>query len=135
MDISASCPIYVAVKKAAYNERVSLPGVDLNRVDHKRVDIDAIRLDNGHVVPVNGEREVRVTRNADKPHTVPVRTSVSGFTEWHPALCSPLAVLDSNDRQRRGRAAGIAAETIDECGVGCTGSRKKNYVRRWVCRL
>ena len=61
MDISASCPIYVAVKKAAYNERVSLPGVDLNRVDHKRVDIDAIRLDNGHVVPVDGEREVRVT--------------------------------------------------------------------------
>jgi hypothetical protein len=46
---------------------------NLDVVHGVRLGVDAVDLDNGHVVTVDGERIVRVARDGDNPETVPAR--------------------------------------------------------------
>ena len=48
--------------EATYDERVTLPGINFDRVDCVRLRIDSIGLDDVHGVVVNTEFVERITR-------------------------------------------------------------------------
>ena len=87
-------------KEGAYNERVTLTSVDLDRVDNDRLVVDRVSLNDRHVVPVNREREVRVTGHRDEAETVAL--ALSHVDDGEVAVCT----------------TGKATETVDQRAVG-----------------
>ena len=83
-------------KEGAYNERVTLTSVDLDRVDNDRLVVDRVSLNDRHVVPVDREGEVRVARHRNKAETV------------------TRALGDVDDRKVCVVAAGGATQPIEE---------------------
>ena len=52
--------------------RKQLTGEDLNLVNAQGLGADRVRLDDGHIVTINREREVRVARDGDKAEAVAI---------------------------------------------------------------
>ena len=86
-------------KERAYNERVTLTSVDLNRVDNDRLMVDRVSFNDRHIVSVDRECEVRVTGHRDEAETV------------------ALALRHVDDREVAVCTTGEAAETVDQRAV------------------
>ena len=84
---------------ATYDEGVPLACEDLDGVDGERLVVDRVDLDDGHVVAVDGEREVRVARHGDEAEAV------------------ALALGDGDDGEVDRVAPGVTADSIDEDSV------------------
>lgn len=94
-------PVVVHGLVRVEHERVSLPRVDLDRVDRMRERVDSVRLNDRHRVAVDAEHEVHVTRGRYEPEAV-----------------TP-AVGDGDDGQAGGQSRGRTAFAVDERRV-CT---------------
>ena len=82
------------------DERVALAGEDPDGVDRERLVVDGVGLNDGHVVAVDGELEVRVARHRDEAEAV------------------ALALGDGDDSEFGRGATGVPAKSIDEDRVG-----------------
>ena len=87
-------PVVVDGLIGGEDERVALPGEDLDGVDRERRVVDRIGLDDGHGMAVDGEGEVGIAREGDEAEAV------------------ALALRDGDDGEIRRIASGKAAETV-----------------------
>ena len=83
-----------------YDERVPHAGEDLKRVDLARLNIDRIGLNDGHIVTVNAEGEVRIARDRNQTETV------------------TLAGLDADNSEVGAGAIAVTTQTVDQSGIG-----------------
>jgi hypothetical protein len=65
------------------NERVALTGVYNERIDYKRLSVNAIGLDNRHIVSIDREGEVWIARDRDETETV----SLARFNSYDSQIC------------------------------------------------
>ncbi len=86
--------------KGTYNERVPLTGENLDRVHGDGFDVDAVDLDNGEVVALNGKDMVGIAREREQAEAV------------------ALALGDIDHGQRRvSITTGETTETVDESRI------------------
>ena len=98
-------PVVIDGLGGGEDERVALPGEDLDGIDGERLVVDRVDLDDGHVVAVDGEGEVRVAGHGYEAEAV------------------ALALGNGDDGEVGCVAAGVAADAVDEDSVGTKAER------------
>ena len=125
---------------ATYDKGVTLASEDLEGVDTVGLGADAIGLNDGQVVVVDAEDEVRLARQGDEPEAVAgLRWISQGVPQVANRYCSPLALGHVHNSQVTGARGRRTTESVDQDGIQLpkesqqvnSEASKKDITRTW----